>query len=162
VWNVLVITATWANCRDQFSFDGAFVDLIAFGTGPAEWDAYWVALRSGPFGLRAYRDGEPIDLPETVARIFADREVASTTVSVLLGSVVANCHFFGGDLELDADSREIDNEQAFESVLGLMRFVAVAVKLPVFAKPEGGSEKHAFLRVLPSGQAEFLPPGASV
>jgi hypothetical protein len=152
--------ATWANCRADFSFNGAFVDLIAYTAGSAEWDAFWAALRSGPFELRAYQDGEPIPLPETVAWFLAEQEKATVMVSVLSRTVTANCHFFS-DLELDIDPREVVSEEAFESVLALMRFVAAAVGLPVLASPEGGGPEHAFLRVLSNGQAEFLPLEAS-
>lgn len=130
--------ATWAACRADFAFDGALVDLLAPGTGPAEWEALWADLRTGPFGLQAFLDGEPIPLPESAAWVFAEREVASVMVSVLSGTVTANCHFFGGDLELDIDPREVVTEAAFESVLAVMRFVAAAVRLPVFAVTEGG------------------------
>lgn len=81
-------------------------------------------------------------------------------VSVLAGSVTANCHFFGGDLKLDIDPREVVADSAFESVLAVMRFIAVAVQLPVFAVAEGGTPAYAFLRVSPDGEAEFLPGGS--
>lgn len=55
--------ATWNTCRADFAFDGALVDLLAPGTGPAEWESFWSALRAGPFGLRAFRDGKPIPRP---------------------------------------------------------------------------------------------------
>ena len=74
--------ATWTNCRADFAFDGALVDLLVPGTGPAEWEAFWAALRSGPFELRAFREGEPIPLPETAAWIFAEQEHAPVMVSV--------------------------------------------------------------------------------
>ncbi len=131
-------TATWDACRADFASDGPLVDLLAPGTGPAQWEAFWFALRAGPFGLSAFRDGEPIPLPESAAWVFAERQVASVMVSVLSGTVTANCHFFGGDLELDIDPREVTSEAAFESVLAVMRFIAAAVQLPVFAGPEGG------------------------
>jgi hypothetical protein len=152
-----VEVATWANCRADFAFDGALVDLIAPGTSIVEWEAFWVALRSGPFGLQAYRDGEPIPPPESVAWVVAEREVATVMVSVKVGAVTANCHFFGSDLELDLDPREIISESAFESVLSLMRFVAGTVGRPVLATPEGGNSQHAFLSVSPGGQSWFLP-----
>jgi hypothetical protein len=147
--------ATWANCRRDFVFDGALVDLIVPGTaGLAEWEAFWAALRAGPFGLRAYREGEPILPPETVAWIMAEREAAAPVyVSVAAGTVTANCHFFGGDVRLDIDPREVVSEVAFESVLALMRFVAGAVGRPVLAVPEGGRQEHRFLTVSPTGEA---------
>jgi hypothetical protein len=155
-----MVAATWDNCRADFAFDGALVDLLAPGTGPGEWEAFWSALRAGPFALRAFRDGEPIPLPESAAWVFAERETASVMVSVASGTVTANCHFFGGDLELDIDPREVTSAAAFASVLAVMRFVAAAVRLPVFAASEGGTPASAFLRVSPAGEAVFLPAGS--
>ncbi len=81
-------------------------------------------------------------------------------VSVLSGTVTANCHFFGGDLELDIDPREVVTEAAFESVLAVMRFVAAAVRIPVVAVAEGSTPAYAFLRVSPDGRAAFLRAGS--
>jgi len=167
-----VKTATWANCCDGFDVDvdgkltpfrptGGLVDLIAPGTGPAEWEAFWAALRTGPFGLQAYRDGSQISLPDTAAWCLSERDVASIDVSVQTGTVTADCYFFGGDLELTLDPQEVVSEQAFESVLALMRFVAAAIRLPVLAVPEGGVSQHAFLRVLPDGRAICLESGGT-
>lgn len=150
--------ATWKNCRRDLAFDGALVDLLVPGTGPAEWEAFWKALRSGPFERRAFRDGAPIPLSETAAWFFAACEDGTAWVSVLSGTITANCQFFGGDLKLDVDPREVTGEAAFESVLVVMRFLAAALGLPVFATSEGGTARHAFIRVSPDGRAEFLPP----
>jgi hypothetical protein len=155
-----VEAATWDTCRADFAFDdGALIDLLAPGTGDAEWEAFWVALKAGPFVLHAFRDGEPIPLPESAAWAIAERQVASVVVSAQSGMVTANCHFFGGDLELDIDPREVTTEAAFESVLSIMRCVADAIRLPVIAVAEGGSPAYAFLRVSPEGQADFLWAG---
>lgn len=148
--------ATWENCRADFAFDGAFVDLVAPGTGSAEWEVFWASLRSGQFGLKAFRDGEPIPLPDSLAWVYSEQEVAWVVVSVLAGSVTANCHFHGGDLELDIDPREVTSEVAFDAVLTIMRFIADAIRLPVFAVAEGGTPAFAFLRVSPDGEAVFL------
>jgi hypothetical protein len=155
-----VEVATWDICRADFAFDGGLIDLLAPNTSAAGWETFWSALRIGPFGLRAFRDGEPIRLPESAAWVFAEREAASVMVSVLSGTVTANCHFLGGDLELDIDPREVTSEAAFESVLAVMRFVAAAVGLPVFALAEGGTLAFAFLRMSPDGQAVFLRAGS--
>ncbi|MCE9532458.1 MAG: hypothetical protein K8T89_15260 [Planctomycetes bacterium] len=119
-----------------------------------------MALRDGPFTLRAFRDGEPITLPESVAWVFAEQNVASVWVSVVSGTVTAICHFYGGDAELlDIDPREVVNEAEFESVLAIMRYVVAAVGLPVVAVGEGVSPANAFLRVSPDGQAAYLRAG---
>jgi len=79
-------------------------------------------------------------------------------VSVQAGPITANCHFFGGDLKLDIDPREVTGEAAFASVLELMRLVARAVGRPVFAASEGFGQAGAFLSVAPEGEATYLPP----
>ena len=149
--------ATWSNCQSEFKYaDGALIDLIAPGTGEAEWEAMWAALKSGPFPLRAFRDGEPAALPESAAWVFEERKKATIRVAVQAGSVVANCHFFGGELELTIDPREVISEAAFESVLDLMRLVAKAIQRPVLAVPEGSTRAFAFLRVFADGRAEVV------
>ncbi len=93
--------ATWEVCRYDFAFDGALIDLIVPGAGPAEWDLFFTALRAGPFRLLTFRDGEPIPFPESLAWVFSEQEVAWTGVSVQAGRVTANCYFHGGDIEMD-------------------------------------------------------------
>ncbi|MBI2922249.1 MAG: hypothetical protein HYY18_14445 [Planctomycetes bacterium] len=162
--------ATWANCCAGFDVDpqgkptgsqsdGGLVDLIAPGTGPEEWEGFWAALRRGPFVLSAYRDGCPIPMPETAAWSLAETQTATMRVTVRTGTVSADCHFFGGDLEMSLDPREVSSEQAFQSLLALMRSIASAIRLPVLAAPENGGVARAFLRVRPNGQAESLQPG---
>jgi hypothetical protein len=153
-----VKAATWADCRADFAFDGALVDLVVPGTGPAEWESFWSALRAGPFPLQAFRDGQPSSLPETAAAAFAEQETASVVVSVLAGPITGNCLFFGGDLKLDIDPREVTGEAAFTAVVELMRLVARAVGRPVFAASEGFGQAGAFLSVSPDGEATYLPP----
>jgi hypothetical protein len=155
-----VEAATWDICRADFAFDGALIDLVVPGAVDTDWETFWAALQSGPFELRAFRDGEPYPLPGSAARVLADRKEASVVVSVLSGTVTANCHFFGGDLELDIDPCEIVSEAAFESLLAVMRFVAAAVGQPMLAVAEGGTPTYAFLQVSPDGQAAFLRAGS--
>ncbi len=153
--------ATWANCRADFAFDGAWVDLIVPGADTlTHWETGWAALRGGPFALQAFRDSEPIPLPGSAAEIFDARERDSIMVSVRVGTLTANCHFVGGDLELDIDPREVADPTSFEAVLTLMRFMAATIGLPMIAVAEGGTPAFAFLSVSPEGQATYLPAGS--
>jgi hypothetical protein len=158
-----VEAATRDNCRADFAFaqaDGSFVDLLAAGTGPAEWEAFWAALRTGPFGVEACRDGESIPLPESARRVFAERDEASYKLFLSADNVTAGCTFHEDDLRLHINPREVVGESEFRSVLALMRFAAAGVRFPVFAVPEAFPPAHAFLRVSPDGRAEFLPAGS--
>jgi hypothetical protein len=151
-------TASWKNCRAEFVFDGGLIDLLVPGTGAREWESFWTALLSGPFEIQGCRDSLPWPLPQTLAEVSAECQVACIMVSVCSGAVTVNCHFFGpGDLELDIDPRQVVDEAAYQSVLAVMRFVASSVGLPVFATPEGGSAEYAFLRVSPDGETAYHP-----
>ena len=149
--------ACWADCRADFVFDGDLVDLIVPGTGTGEWESFWDALRAGPFVLRAFRDGEPIPLPSPAGWAFAGRREASVMVEVSAGTLTLHCHFFGGDLELDVDPRQVTSESAFESLLTAMRLVAKAVQRPGFATAEGGTPDRAFLKMSPDGRVDHRP-----
>jgi hypothetical protein len=156
----LVGKATWENCRADFAFDGALINLLVPGTSDREWEDFWTALRAGPFELRAFRDSEPMPLPESVAWAMSEGVVASVMVSIQSGTVTANCHFFCDYPDLDLDPREITTEAAFESALTIMRFIATTTGREVFAVAEGSTPAFAFLRVPPDGQATFLQAGS--
>jgi hypothetical protein len=94
--------------------------------------------------------------------MLAEREAAAVMVSVRAGPVTANCHFVStNEVELDIDPREVTGESTFEAVLAIMRLVAAAVRVPVFAVPEGGAPAVAFLRVQPDGRVDTRPAGSS-
>src|SRR4051812_28132578 len=112
-----VEAATWTSCRPDFADYAALIHLLVPGTGPTEWEQFWSALRDGPFTIQVFRDGEAIPLPESAAWAIAETQDACVMVSVLAGSVNANCFFRGGELQLDIDPRQIHDESAFESVV---------------------------------------------
>lgn len=153
----MVNEANWDICQSDFNFDGALIDLLVPDTDGAEWEIFWEALKSGPFELLAFQEGTPIPLPGSAAKMLEQRKKASVMVSIILGTVTANCHFFGGNLEMDIDPRQVTGEAGFQSVLEIMRFIATAADRPVYAVPEGSTLSNAFLRVLPDGQAVSLP-----
>ncbi len=158
--------ATWDNCRADF--DREFVDLLVPDTDPAAWQAFWTALRSGPFEVQVSRAlWESIPPPKSVAWIFDTQELdGSMTLAFLhAGPVSPFCcfNFAGGDGDhpkLHVACEEVVSAEAFESVLAVMRFLAGALALPVLAVAELLGPEDAFIRVSADGQAEFLPSGS--
>jgi hypothetical protein len=149
-------SVTWDRCRNDFVFDGALIDILVLDADEVAWESFLTSLKSGPFEIACYRDGEQITTPESVAWVMKEREQASLMLSVLVDGLTANCHFFGGsEIELDIDPQDVANEAAFEAVLKLMRFVAHATALVVVATPEGSGRKGAFLTVQPDGEVAY-------
>lgn len=154
--------ATWTLWQSE-DFAGAFVDLVVPEAGPTEWEMFWQALRIGPFRLQTFRDGEPVALPESTSWFISEQEIASVHVSVVADNVMMNCFFRDVEWDLDFDPREIVNETSFETMLKMMRFVAAAVSVPVFAVYEGTTDtQFAFIRISPEGEVVFLPPPVQI
>jgi hypothetical protein len=157
--------ATWENCRAEF--DRSYVALLVPGTGPAAWQAFWSALRSGPFEVLVLEEFDSIPPPKSVAWIFSRQEVVGRIILayVTSGAVTPFCYFNfegsdGDRTRLHIDCLEMVGAEAFKSVLVVMRFLAGALGLPVLAVEERGGLQDAFLRVSPDGQAVFLPAGS--
>jgi len=156
-----MLAATFANCSNKLTPDGALIDLIAASTTSRHWAALWIKLRDGPFATRTSRDGLPIPLPSSAGAAAADSASASLQVSILAGSIVANCHAFEGDIEFDVDPRQIQSSSSFDDLLMLMRFLAVTTGLSISAAPEGGGLARAFLCVAPDGSSVFTSAGGA-
>lgn len=149
--------ATWEKCRREFEQkDSGLIDLIVPGTSEVDLVSFWNAIRLAPFGLQTFRDGIALEIPETNEWVFQERMVASVMARIKAGKASINCHFFGGDLELDVEPREVCDEVEFESMLCVMRVITHALNRPMYAVPEGASLSDAFLRVMPDGTCEYL------
>src|SRR5262245_58351772 len=91
--------ATWGNCRADF--ERPYVDLVVPGTSRSVWEAFWTALRSGPFKVRLSFERrlsqhfKSLPLPRTVAWIFDLQEAEESMISaeVPSGPVTAGCYF---------------------------------------------------------------------
>jgi hypothetical protein len=150
--------ATWDNCRSHIEGEGVFIELIVPDSREAGWEVLLWALKGGPFELLAYSEDDPIPLPESAAAAFIEqRDIQPVNVAIGAGPVTAHCRFFGGDIDLDVDAAQVEGAAAFESMLAIMRFVAGALRLPVFAVSYGKVEEP-FLRVSPDGAAMLLGP----
>jgi hypothetical protein len=150
--------ATWDNCRSHIEGGGVFIDLTVPDSGEAGWEVLLWALKAGPFELQTFSEDDPIPLPKSAAAAFVEqRDVQPVNVAIRAGAVTANCRFFGGDIDLDIHPEQVTDAAAFESMLAIMRFVAAALRLPVFAASYGRYDAP-FLRVSPDGTAMLLGP----
>lgn len=77
-----------------FHVDGSWRDIYVLDTTEANWDRFLMWVRqSYADAMTYYIDGEPSEMPSTVAAIFALREVASPQLEISLNGLVLKCHF---------------------------------------------------------------------
>ena len=107
-------------------------------TSAKDWQALLAYTEQFP---RSYSyDSVPKDLADA-ERLFDDRD-RSHLLSVKLGTVLANCHFFShNEIEFDIDPREIDSPAAHILVLEFMEGLAAAIGKPVRLTPENGADR---------------------
>jgi hypothetical protein len=152
--------ATFEYCRNDVAFDGALIDVLVPGVDTRQCELFWTSLLSLHGAITVTRDGESVAVPKTWLEGSAEAQDAAVTASIKMGALTVNCHFFDGELELDVDPREVNSEQAFEDLIGLMRLASSSTGLKALATPEGGRSEHAFICVLPDGSAMYIPSRA--
>lgn len=100
---------------------------------PQHWERFDLLVRRYELAYSFY--GSNALFPGSQA-IFTDRE-GSHLLSVMLGQVSVNCHFFiDWQLELDISAREITGPAEHEAVLDFVEQLSIALELPVEIKPE--------------------------
>jgi hypothetical protein len=88
---------------DAFEITGSFRDIAVLGTESLEDWREFLKFVTGSFRTEFLVDLEPRHAPEDPALIFEQRDSTPVLLRVFLGGIQLNCHFFGGDIELDLD-----------------------------------------------------------
>jgi hypothetical protein len=149
----------WRSVRTEFAWEGSWRDICVREVNLAAWQAAVQALiregLRGEFTLNGVRQELPFDLRE-VFGISCERG-ALWCVSVV--GLTLYCHFFDeGEIEFDLDPREVTGPERLDGIVGFMRTLASATGKPALMTPENMHEVP-FLRVAPSGHAEYLSSG---
>lgn len=113
--------------------DGSLRDVYIQQMGPKYWERF--DLLVSKYELSYSFDGDHAQFPGSQA-VFANRE-GSHLLSVMLGQVSVNCHFFvDWQLELDISPREIFGPIEHDAVLDFVEQLSVESELPAEITPE--------------------------
>lgn len=128
-----------------WTYDGCLRDVYIQQMGPKQWERFDSLVRK--YELAYSFDGSQAQFPGRQA-LFANRE-GSHLLSVMLGRVSVNCHFFVEcQLELDISSREISGPTEHDAVLDFVEQLSVELELPADITPEN-SETTPFMTYSP-------------
>lgn len=125
----------YADVRDALTADGSWRDLYVFETDANEWLQLVRAVMESGWSWTLTRDGEPTSsAAEAIAFSFSGS--GTTLLSVRVGALRVNSHFFGPEeIEFDLDPSEL-TEASFESLCGFMGFIGELLGKNVFLTEE--------------------------
>jgi len=132
--------------------DGSLRDVFVQQMGPRQWEQFDSLVRK--YELAYSFDGSHAQFPGSQA-LFANQE-GSHLLSVMLGQVSVNCHFFvDWQLELDISPREISGPNEHDAVLDFVEQLSVALELPADITPEN-SETTPLMTYSPTTHSRKL------
>jgi hypothetical protein len=133
---------TWAELREVFEPDGSLLDVVIESTTVDDWRTVLEFVGSLSKGGVAEVRTRPDPLPP-IAVIFASADEPLSLLSVELGRVVANCHFFDAtEIEFDVDPRDVLQESDARSLLTFMEGLARAVGRPAHLTAESSHDNR--------------------
>lgn len=142
----------WDTFKAEFCRDGSLRDIYAFDTGLEDWRrmADYVARN---YAFRFQGGWAEQRFPEDLRSLFpTGPESDLTSLSIEVGRVMLNCHFFAEDeIELDLDPAEVDDATKLDALFKFMRGLAGALEKEVVLTPENMREIRIF-RVSPRSE----------
>ena len=146
-----------------FGVDGSLRDIYVLDTTVADWQRLLDVLNAGPRRLEYGNGDGPAPPPTDAAAVFG--EAGRNTMHLLsvdLGGVRANCHFFWtGEIEFDLDPREVRTPDDAAAVFAFMRALGRGLRKPVRLTPEN-AEELVLAEYLPDRDRREAAGGAGV
>lgn len=150
----------WDDVRDEFVFDGSWRDAYVLETTLADWGRVLEAIHAAAYVCEYLVGGAAAPLPVDAASTFLAASNSRPLLTVALGGIQANCHFFRVDeIEFDIDPREVAGQRELDELVGFMHLLARSTGKPAIFTPENVSQS-VILRVFSDGSAEFIRPGS--
>lgn len=136
----------WELVAQEFEFDGSWRDVYVNESSIDEWDSLLVALSQSPYEVSCSRAGTVDALPLRAGDIFAVPGNTACLMTVRVGAINFNCHFFACDqIEFDLDPREVTSREQLENLFAFLRFVSNTVSRPAILTPENAPEFAIFV-----------------
>jgi hypothetical protein len=140
---------TWSQAAEDFAPDGSLRDIYVRHVSTDNWESAYRWL-IGTYPNVFTRDGIRIHPPPSVEFIWQDRAVASNRLTLDVGGLRVNCHFFqSDDLELDLKPEEVVSEERFAALTGLIEGLGRLVGKTVVLTYQNGRDDAVFIEFRP-------------
>ena len=150
----------WRDVSGEFYCDGSWRDICVLGTEIGHWQRAIDKLRVSTFQVRYARGGVDCALPVDAAEAFPEPGWADRLLSIDLGGVTVNSHFFEQtEIEFDLDPSEVRGQRELDSLVQFMHLLADATGRDAILTPENMTHIVVF-RVRPNEACiEYTPFG---
>ena len=130
----------WETCKQDFKFDGAWLDIYVFGTTIEDWQSLFNVLQAS-YTFAYSVDGKPQQFPKTIEEVFSVRKSACPALSFLVGRISVACHFFHDkEIEFDIDPRGVTSQAELDVLLNFLCLIGNTIHRSVILTPENGPE----------------------
>jgi hypothetical protein len=118
----------WDQVREDWVVDGGLRDIYVHETTRDDWQRVVDALRATGWPTTFSVDGDECEIPADVSGIFALVDQSTSWRIRPHPDVQINCFFFTeGEIELDADPREIAGQAELDAVCELVLVIGRAL-----------------------------------
>jgi hypothetical protein len=125
---------------------GLLIDAVVRDSSEL-WESFW-AWAIARAGTEFCFDNATSDPPLSVEDVFELQERGPVLLRFQVDGAQLNCHFFGGDIELDINSRQVSDSAVF-AIARFLQELSDHLGHPVALTPEGLSEDEV-VRFQPS------------
>ena len=150
----------WNKYKKEFEWDGSLRDLYILNTDISHWQRLIDSLQGGTYKITFKVDDETVAMPEDVTEIFRKRDEVTVLMSLALGGIIINSHFFTDQqIEFDIDPREINSEEKLNQLFGFMRGIGQLLQKEVLLTSENAQEIIIFRYMPDTERVEHNPFG---
>lgn len=115
----------WTEVASEFEWDRLWRDIYVVDATVEDWQRILDALRTLSPAPSFYIEGNPTPIPARVEDIFEQRQASSTLLTLNVGNVGLNCHFFDDEeIEFDLDPREVKGPTELKALSDFMTLLA--------------------------------------
>jgi len=132
----------WNNLKSHFEQDGSLRDIIVTSESQDSWVLFFAALKSAEYS-HVFKHGRNVcTLPDSINSIWKLQNTEPTLLSVKVGELLINCHFFKSyEIEFDLDPKDINSKSDFFVLLNFLSWLNKSIKSSVVLTHENSRDE---------------------
>ena len=139
----------WLHVAPYFEPEGSLLDIYVLDTTLVEWQVVWDSIRLFEPPPKFAVDGMATEMPSRVEDVLGIRSTASPLLSLSLGGMILNCHFFGEEeIEFDLSPDTFRGQDQLDALTGFMLHLGKLTGKVVILTGESFKERP-ILRYMP-------------